>query len=169
MEMMDLLNFDIQSNCISAINKDCYFFRIKPPNFTTLAEHEKTNLRTKFETFLRNIEDMHINLFSMDKTVNLDSNRQYANTFDERFDFIRDDILDSLNCIEIDNGNTERSYYFIIKPKSEHELVNFERILKVNGLEAYMANDEELISIMRCFLLREFIDQPIYLEERDGE
>lgn len=165
MEISELINFEIKSDHIVTMGDKFCYFHISPPNFTTLDGNDKERYRQNFENLLRNLEDISINIFAMDRTVNLDANRQYINSFSDEYDYIKDALLDNLNSMEAHNGNTQRSYYFVLKYDDPTVVLNVQDILRANSFHARIAAYDELVSVMRCFLLREFIDHQIYVCE----
>lgn len=168
MEMIDLLSFDIDENNIEATGTHYYAFRINPPNFATLDESEKVAYRKSFENILRATEDINFNIYAMDKTVNLDGNRRYINTFGEQFDFIKQSLLEAISDTEANERNTEKAYYLIVATNNLDTLQNIEHLLRANNFNAPLAKYDELVSILRCFFLREFIDQSIYQTEEEN-
>lgn len=164
MEMIDMLGFHVCDDHIKAMNRSFYIFRIIPPNFTTLDEHEKQKYRQGFENVMRASEEFNFNLFSMDKTTNLDANKTFISSFSDQFDYIKEGLLRSISDTENISSNSERSHYFIVSSENRSIVKEVEQALESNFVSFLLCKEDELITIMRCFLLREFIDQPIYQE-----
>lgn len=168
MEMTDLISFELLENAISTPKGNFYLFRILPPNFSTLDNNDKEKLYSQFEQLMRTVTDIPFNIFVMDKTLNLNLNREYISSLDSRFEEMKKDILNDLNSVESTIGNTERSYYIIINPKKSAVVEQFQSVLRSTGFNFHLAERDELITVMRCFLRREFIDEDIYIGEDDN-
>ncbi|MEG0017243.1 MAG: ATP-binding protein [Hydrogenoanaerobacterium sp.] len=163
MEMTSLLNFDILEDSIKTPKGNYYFFKVKAPNFSTLSTDEQEHHYRSFESLMRSACDISFNIYIADRTVNLNANRKYIEEISEEYDYIKNDLLACLVEVEGDGGNTERGYYFSIRTKSQSDVSRFSGYLQVAGFHCELADKDELTSIMRSFLLREFVDRGIYI------
>ncbi|RPF47709.1 type IV secretory pathway VirB4 component [Hydrogenoanaerobacterium saccharovorans] len=169
MEMTSLINFNFEQNYISTPKGHFHFFKLKPPNFTTLSENDKDYYYNGFENLMRTVTEHSFSMLAIDQTINLNKNREFIKTLDNRFEYIMDDLLSELNKVEDRIGNTQRVYYFVVKSKQAITVEKFKEALDASGNVCEIAEKSELISVMRCFLLREFCDCDIYLDVDEEE
>lgn len=168
MELTSLLSFEFRENCIQTAKGSYYFFRVKPPNFSTLSREDKNHHCCQFEDMLRSITDIPFSILALDQTVNLDENRRFVSRFDARFENIKRDLTDSLLEFADGGGNTERAYYFVIRTKQPQNVERFRSRISGNGMSVTLAGKDMLVDMMRGFLLREFVDRGIYTGEQDA-
>ncbi|MEG0854055.1 MAG: hypothetical protein RSF82_09285 [Angelakisella sp.] len=164
MEMLDLMLFDIKEDCIAARGGCFYFYSILPPNFSTLDEPERELYYMQFEKLMRATTEHSFFICALDKTVSLSQNRDYIMSLDDRYDDIKEALLGDLAQMENDEGNTQRSYYFGTFCRQPGEALRFETILRSMGTNIIPAGRPELMLIMRCFNLREFVDCDILVD-----
>lgn len=170
MEMTDLIRFEVLDDRIQTPQGDYYFFRMKPPNFSTLDITEKESLYLNFEKFMHSTTEIPFNIFALDRTVNLSVNREFIESLNSRFDDIKNGILSDLSAMENTMGNTQRAYYFIIHTNQRAQVENFQTCLRGAQIVCTPAGRKELIAVMRCFLRRDFIDEDIFgMEEPSFE
>lgn len=166
MEMTVLMDFEICDNHIKTPMGHYFFFRIQPPNLSILSDWERQEKIKTFETFLDSNE-MPFQICVMDKTEDLSQNKQFWQGINDRYDFISNAILSSIEEMQSDSRGVQRAFYIVIciKRKSEHEL--FFELLKNSGFECYVVMKNELITVMRNFLLREFTDFDIHTFDKE--
>ena len=163
MEMTSLLSFTINDSYIQTPKGTFYFFRVIPPNFSTLDESDKAKLFLQFEDFMRLTADIPFRVFVCDKTVNLSGNRQYIQGISAFFGEIKRALLDDLDTFEKKRGNTERAFYFVLQAKKPEVCDQFQGMLRAAQINHELCRITELAAVMRCFLLREFVDERIFL------
>ena len=164
MELSNLLNFDIVQDSIDVYGERIYLFRVKAPNFQTLDAVEKEQHRHGWEDFLRGLGEHSIFITALDKVVNLDANRAFISGFDEQFSMVRQSLLRYLDSQDSEQSNTERAYYIgIADPSDGSHLDYMLNVANSSGLHLQRADNRELRTVLRSFLLREFIDPDIYL------
>lgn len=165
MELLDLMLFDIQENCIAIGAGSFYFFEVKPPNFATLDQSDCELYYLQFEGLMRATTEYPFFILALDKTVSLVKNREYIATLDDRFEDFKAVLNDSLTKMEDVSGNTRRGYYYGIFAKKPETAERFSDILAAKGMEFTRPGKQDLATIMRSFNLREFVDSDIFIED----
>ncbi|MFA9380262.1 MAG: hypothetical protein ACERKO_04295 [Acetanaerobacterium sp.] len=166
MEMTVLMDFEICDDHIKTPAGHYYLFRIQPPNLSILNENERLEKIKNLESFLDS-NDNPFQIFVLDKTEDLSLNKQFWQDIDDRYDFISNTVLAAIEEMQNDSRGVQRAFYIVvcIKRKSDHELF-FEQ-LKNNEFECYVVKKNELITVMRNFILREFSDFDIQTFDKE--
>lgn len=164
MEMTDLMRFDFAEDHVVTPTHKFYFYEIKAPNFTTLSETESEGYHNQFQRIMRETAEVPFRIIALDKTVSLRKNHEFIESLSDRYEEIKTALINDLKNIESVSGNTERSYYYSIRINNQSTPEKFEDILKTAGVNFIKATKPELVTIMRCFNLREFVDNDIFSE-----
>lgn len=166
MQITDLLNFQIMDDHILCSHESAYLFRIIPPNLSILNPSERQMKIEGFKALLGGTE-VPLKIFAMDKSEDLSKNKAFWKKTPERYAAISNAILNEINKIESANSGSQRAYYFVIKPKEQHQVILFENLMTETGFCFYRAQRSELITIMNNFLLRSFLEFDIYTFEQE--
>lgn len=166
MKITDLINFEIKEDYVQGSNGKFYFFRIIPPNLTIMNPDEKRAKIRQFEGVLNN-NDLTLQILAMDKTEDLTKNKAFWKQLPERYEAMTAEILDTIGEIEYTNSGIQRAYYFVIKPQEQEQVALFENLIMQKEFRFYRVARAELITVMKNFFLRDFIDFDIYTFERE--
>lgn len=166
MEMTVLMDFELCDDHIKTPAGKYYLFRILPPNLSILNDYEKTEKMRSFESLLDSNETP-FQVFVLDKTEDLTQNKQFWQGIDDRYDFISGAVIKAIEEMQNDSNGVQRAFYIVIcvRKKSDHEL--FLDQLKNNEFDCYVAKKDELTTVMRNFLLREFSDFDIQTFDKE--
>lgn len=166
MKITDLLNYEVAHDCIKGATGAVYLYRVLPPNLTIMNPGEKRALIADFQALLEGNEHP-FQILAMDKTEDLGKNKTFWKGLDERYAFMSDAIVASINEIEYTGSGILRAYYFVINPREETQKKLFENLLSDNGFRFQLAERDELVTILRSFNLRDFLDFDIYTVEQE--
>lgn len=174
MKISELINFDIQEDFIEAGGQRVYFFRFFPPNLNIMTENEKDTEVTKFRELYESLIDQKLQIISLDKTENLSENKNYWESLLKKDETgfraeVKKTIINSIGSIESTSSSVGRAFYFVLKVKEKSELTRFETTMNVKNIHFYIAEKQELITVMRNFILREFINFDLYIFESEME
>ena len=137
-----------------------FFYRIFPPNISTMTQIEKQNKVNGFYNILKNIElnkDRSMQIVIIDKSENLNENIKYVReNIKPQYDYVRDSIIEEISKPENQNNAIQRAFYIVVSSKTIIEQETFTNNAKENGLLFEQIHKSELISFMRSFFLREF-------------
>lgn len=168
MKISDIFNFDIKDNFVEIDSKQhFYFLRFLPPNLNIMTRGEKSNEIKKFQEFYDSLMDQRFQTFSLDKTENLKGNKDYWASLLQEGDNeycakIKNAIISKIDSIESTSSSVGRAFYFVLKVKEQAELTRFESSLNTKGINYYIAEKQELVTVLRNYILREFIGFDIY-------
>lgn len=168
MKISDIINFTVRENFVELENQKVYFLRFSPPNLNIMTQGEKSNEIKKFQEFYDSLMDQRFQTFSLDKTENLKGNKDYWSSLlndDDNNDYcakIKKAIISKIDSIESTSSSVGRAFYFVLKVKEQAELTRFETCLNTKGITYYIAEKQELVTVLRNYILREFIGFDIY-------
>lgn len=166
MKITELTNFEIRDKYIQTPGGKFYFFRVIPPNLTILNLQEK---KRKIES-LKGVLDSNeitMQILAIDKTEDLSSNKTFWKKTPMRYEFIANTILDTISEIEDTGSGIQRAYFFVIAPRDQEQVTLFSNLLTEKGFRFYPVERPELITIMKNFMLRDFLDFDIYTFEQE--
>lgn len=167
MEMTVLMDFEICDDHIKTPQGSYYFYRILPPNLSILSEAEKELKIIRFEAFL-NSNDQPFQIIALDKTEDLKRNKQFwQDETDVHYDFVAKEIIRAIEELQGDSNGVLRAYYIGLCQRRKTDVSSFLDLLKNNELEGYLTKKDELITVMRNFLLREFSDFDIHTFDKE--
>ena len=177
MKISEIVNFEIKDNYVQIEKQKVYFLRFSPPNLNIMTQAEKDNEVKRFQEFYDSLMDQRFQTFSLDKTENLKGNRDYWSSLlkdDDNIDndncaLIKNTIISKIDDIESTSSSVGRAFYFVLKVKDQVELSSFETCLNTKGINYYIAEKQELVTVLRNYILREFIGFDIYDFEREVE
>ena len=175
MKISDMINFDIKDNYVQDETRKIYFLRFFPPNLNIMTKSEKHTEVKKFQEFYDSLMDINCQIFSLDKTENLKGNKDYWSSLlknDDENDFctkIQKAIIRQIDSIESTSSSVGRAFYFVLKVKEQADLTHFETCLSTKGINYYIADKQELVTVLRNFILREFVGFDIYDFEKEVE
>ncbi|MEG1993888.1 MAG: hypothetical protein RR048_03170 [Oscillospiraceae bacterium] len=152
--------FSINSNYAKKDNLFYFFYRIYPPNISTMTQSEKQSKINGFYNLLKNMElskDRSLQIVVIDKSENLNENIKYLKeNIKPQYDYVRDSIIDEISKPENQNNAIQRAFYIVVSSKTIVEQEGFINNAKENGLLFEQIDKSEIISFMRSFFLREF-------------
>lgn len=166
MKITDLADFEVKDRFIRSGNNCYYFFRIIPPNLSIMNPNEKIMRIQGFQNMLDS-NDLPMQILAMDKTEDLGRNKAFWKGLPERFEFVSDAILQEINEIENVGSGIQRTYYFVIQTKEQEKVRLFENLADTSGFRMQAAEHSELITIMKNFMLRDYIEFDIYTFEQE--
>lgn len=174
MKISDIVNFDIKDNYVETPDGSRVFFlRLSPPNLSIMTDDEKGNEIHKLQEILDSLSSAKFQILALDKTENLSGNKAYWQSLirpDDEDDpclMIKKAIINSIENSESTSSSVSRAFYFVLKIKDPNELSKFETSLNMKGINYYIAEKQELVTVLRNFLLREFVGFDIYDFERE--
>lgn len=174
MKISDIVNFDIKENYVETPDGSRVFFlRLSPPNLSIMTDDEKGNEIHKLQEILDSLSSAKFQILALDKTENLSGNKAYWQSLirpDDEDDpclMIKKAIINSIENSESTSSSVSRAFYFVLKIKDPNELSKFETSLNMKGINYYIAEKQELVTVLRNFLLREFVGFDIYDFERE--
>lgn len=168
MEMTDLLNLEVENDCLLTPGGPLFFFRVQPPNLSILDNTALEALYQGFEALMRGSDHIPFAIYAADLPVSLERNREYIRSLGEPYEGMRAALLAELSTAQ-GRGNTERAYYFIVGEKLRGRgplgewRDTLSGLLLQNGISILPVTGESLISLLRGWLLREFVDDHIYM------
>ncbi len=165
-----LFDFEINDNHVTQGGKNIYLYRFFPPNLSIFTEDEKETEIQKLCIFFDNIF-MPFQIFAMDKVEDLSKNRRFFEGMDPAYSEYTGQIIEQISSIEQSNENTnsvQRAYYFIIQPKNAADRTVFEEAMRTGSMVYYPVEKAELVTVLRNYILREFIPFDLYYFEQEG-
>lgn len=175
MKISDIVNFEVKDKYVETPDgSQVYFLRLSPPNLNIMTDGEKGNEIQKFQEFYDSLGDLKtVQIFSLDKTENLSGNKAYWSSLirpdneDDPCIEIKRAVIRSIESIESTSSSVGRAFYFVLKIKDPAELSRFETSLNTKGIHYYIAEKQELVTVHRNFILREFVSFDIYDFEKE--
>lgn len=175
MKISDIVNFEVKDKYVETPDgSQVYFLRLSPPNLNIMTDGEKGNEIQKFQEFYDSLGDLKtVQIFSLDKTENLSGNKAYwcslirPDNEDDPCIEIKKAVIRSIESIESTSSSVGRAFYFVLKIKDPAELSRFETSLNTKGIHYYIAEKQELVTVHRNFILREFVSFDIYDFEKE--
>lgn len=174
MKISDIVNFDIKENYVETPDGSRVFFlRLSPPNLSIMTDDEKGNEIQKLQEILDSLSSAKFQILALDKTENLSGNKAFWQSLirpDDEDDpclTIKKAIVSSIENSESTSSSVSRAFYFVLKIKDPNELSKFETSLNMKGINYYIAEKQEIVTVLRNFLLREFVGFDIYDFERE--
>lgn len=167
MKISELINFDILDDHIDANGFHVTFFRFFPPNLNIMTENEKNSEVSRFQALYDSLIDQKLQIISLDKTENLSENKSYWQSLLKKDETgfraeVKKTIINNIGSIESTSSSVGRAFYFVLKVKEKSELTRFETTMNVKGINYYVAEKQELVTVMRNFILREFVNFDLY-------
>lgn len=168
MKMFDLINFTVAENHVEADGCKVYFLRILPPDLNIMTDKEKGNEIARLQEFFESLIDQSFQIFSLDKTENLSGNKAYwssllrTDDLDDPCEKIKRTIIGKIDSIESSSSSVGRAFYFVLKVKEAAELTRFETTLSSKSIPCAVADKQELVTVLRNYILREFVPFDIY-------
>jgi len=153
--IVNLFNFEIKENHIIDNGIKHYFFKFIPPNTSIMTDTEFTLEINNLQNLMDKL-NCSFQIFVCDKTEDLSKNKNFFRNFIEEYDYLTSDIISTIENNEIGSKSIQRSYYFIFKLKTENEYINISNTLLSKGISFKLIEREELVTLHRNFLLREF-------------
>lgn len=174
MKISDIVNFDIKENYVETPDGSRVFFlRLSPPNLSIMTDDEKGNEIQKLQEILDSLSYAKFQILALDKTENLSGNKAYWQSLirpddeDDPCIMIKKAIVNSIENSESTSSSVSRAFYFVLKIKDPNDLSKFETSLGMKGIIYYIAEKQEIVTVLRNFLLREFVGFDIYDFERE--
>lgn len=164
--LKDFFNFQINSQYIEWNSKYVYFLRIRPKNMTILSYTEKLVELKKFQNFLDS-SGASFSIFVTDKTENLDDISEYYKAqlnLRPEYAFVLEPIINKISSIEQSSACVQRAFYIVFKATDQKEFDIFAKQLS-GRLDYILAEKEELVTVMRNYILREYTPFDLYVFE----
>ena len=131
------------------------FLRIIPPNLSIMTEAEQKAEIEKFEAVLDTVS-IPFQIFITDKIEDLSENKEFYSCLRGDYEVIVDVLLQSMEDIESDNSAVQRAYYIVVITKDREEFQLFKNVV-ASQFHTYQVQREELATLLRNYILREFI------------
>lgn len=164
--VFDWLRFEMREDHLvtgeGLSRREVYFVRFWPHNMEILDLHERLLEEEKWQTVLQTT-DIAPSVLIMDKTEGLDEVRaNYERRIEERpaLAYINEEILAQLEGIDESSACVERAFYFVCRVRRTEEFQRFYTLAK-DHLSVSLARREELMVLLRNFLLREYATTPL--------
>jgi|GEM_PF-6260112 hypothetical protein len=164
--LREYLTFRIYDDCIESRGRQIYFLRIHPKNMSILSFAEKLVEIRKFQTFL-DADTSQFSIFVTDKTEDLNEiSRYYKHQLELRpeYAFIIEPVINRISSIEQTSACIQRAFYIIVRTKDRREFETVEKQL-YGKLDFSLTQKEELILVMRNYILREYTTFSLYVFE----
>ncbi len=164
--LREYFSFRIYDDCIEWQDKQVYFLRIHPKNMSILSYDEKLTEIKKFQNFLDSSAS-RFSVFVTDKTENLNDISQYYKRQLElrpEYAFIIEPVIARISSIEQSSACVQRAFYIVYRAKDRREFEIFSKQL-ADRIDFDLAQKEELILVMRNFILREYTPFNLYVFE----
>lgn len=164
--LKEFFSFTINPDCIEWRGDHIFFLRVHPKNMTILSYDEKLTEIKKFQNFLDS-SGASFSIFVTDKTENLSEiSDYYKKQLDLRPDyaFILEPVIRKISSIEQSSACVQRAFYIVFKARDRKEFDIFSKQLS-GRLDFILAEKEELITVMRNFILREYTPFDLYVFE----
>lgn len=168
MEMTDLLNLGVENDHLLTPVGPLFFFRVHPPNLPILDNTALEALYQGFEALMRGTEHIPFAIYAADLPISLGQNREYIRSLGEPCEGMQAALLAELSATQ-GKGNTERAYYFVVGERARGKGAlgewrdTLSSLLLQNGISVLPVTGDSLISLLRGWLLREFVDDQIYM------
>lgn len=164
--LREYFKFQIFDDNIENRGREIYFLRIHPKNMSILSIDEKIMEIKKYQSFL-DASGAHHSIFITDKTENLNEISHYYREQIElrpEYAFVLEPMLKRIMSIEKSSASVQRAFYIVLKVKSRREYEAIENQL-AGRLDFSLAQKEELILLMRNYILREYTMFSLYVFE----
>ncbi|WRS29024.1 DUF87 domain-containing protein (plasmid) [Oscillospiraceae bacterium MB08-C2-2] len=163
----NLINFRILESSVATPFGVAQFLRILPPNLSVMTKSEREAEIDKLEALL-DAATIPFQIFIMDKIEDLSANKEYYENLKagSEYEYIIDSILESVDKIESDNSAVQRAYYLVVITKDREEFTLFKNLV-AEHFAFYQADRQEIATLLRNFILREFIGLDVYALETE--
>lgn len=161
MKISDLINFKVHDNCIATPDGMVHFLRILPPNLSIMTAAEKAQKPEDFEVLLNSV-NIPFQIFVMDKSEDMSLNKAFYAGLSPRYEEITSQIIASMDKMESSSSSVQRAYYFVTITKNASDFELFHTAVS-SHFEVQLAQRQELITILRNFLLREFVTSDLHI------
>lgn len=152
--------FSIREDCIVKNSLFYYFYRIFPPNISTMSDVEKQNKINGFYNVLKNIKlenNLELQILVIDKAENLSENVKYIEeNMKPKFSEIKEAITDEITKAENQKSSIQRAFYIVVESETNEPKNDFTRNADENGILYKLCEKRELLSVLRSYMLREF-------------
>lgn len=166
--MKNLLNFRLMEDHIEEGGAYIFFLRVHPPNMVILSKSERRAKAHKFQEALDGI-DIPFDIFVMDKAEDLEHVKKYYQACRSKwpdYDFVFNAVLRKLDTIDGESASIQRAFYIVVRVRDRQRFDLFAQQFQ-NRLDFTLAKHEELETVMRNFLLREYVATPVYSVQRE--
>ena len=163
----ELLNFVVKDNYVLVgKNRRVFFIKFTPPNLSIMTEDE---IREEIEKMRRLFDNLRvrISLFITDKLEDLRTQKEFYNGLPSEFEYIKIDVIDSLNSKERENLAIQRAYYFIYEEQPGSDIESILNTFTTAGFYVALAYRKELILLLRNYYTKEFENTDIYTIEQE--
>lgn len=165
MKTTDLIKFDILEECVKTPQGELYFYKLDPPNTSILSTDEIKQFIQYFNDFLRAKPSVPLGIFISDRTEDLSKNRAFWQAINPQYETISEAVTQQLSKENGSSGGTQRGFFFIATIKSDEEKKLFEMALRESGVQSEQLKKQEIVNLLRGFLLRDFNEYPIEVLE----
>jgi hypothetical protein len=165
-DIKDFFKFTINNDYIEWHGEQIYFLRIQPKNMTILSYSEKLDEIKKFQSFI-DAAASKFSIFITDKTEDLSEISDYYKkqlALRPDYQFVIQPVINKISDIEETSACVQRAFYIVFKAHDRREFEIFSKQLSDN-ISCKTAEKEELILVMRNFILREYTPFNLYVFE----
>ena len=160
-KMTDFIEpFSINENCCKKGKLYYHFYRVFPPNLSTMTPREKLQKINEFYNLLHNIKfslNCTLQIIAMDAAENLKANINcIKQNTKKQYDYIRDDIISEISKSENQNNAIQRAFYLVLTSEKSIESNSLDVLAKDILLRYEKLDKKEIIAFFRSFFLREF-------------
>lgn len=176
MKITDIMNFSIEDD--HAVTQDglrVYFFRLFPPNLTIMTEAEKRAQVEIMREFFDSLPNLSLQFLSIDKTENLSENKKFWQSLlktEEEEDPCREikkTIISDIDSIESTSASVGRAFYFMLKTRNNDDINRLKTCMSTKNIKFDIAKKQEIVTVLRNYLLREFVGFDLYDWEKEVE
>jgi hypothetical protein len=173
-DIFSSIDFDVRDDHIltgkGTAAREVYFLRFFPRNMSILSLEERISQHKKLQAVLDSAEVLP-SFFILDKTEGLTANKTYFESLLAKYPQyaqIHNEVLQNLAGITQTEDSVERAFYFVLRCRDRGQ---YERFLSLadDWLNVRTADREELLVILRNFMLREYTPFKLLEFDRDVE
>lgn len=164
----DIMDFSLEQDCIKTSRGTFFLFRYHPPNISILSPQELENQIDTLQSLLDSI-DIEISFFGCDKVEDLSQNKTFWESCPGEYYAYTADIVSTIESSEVDSSSVQKAYYIIVSTDDRDKVQQLYTSLRGLGFSVELTSRKENASLLRNFLLREFVSFDILMAETDIE
>lgn len=159
-----LIQFELLENCILSQGVYYHFFRYYPPNTDIMTEKKIDAEIENFAALLNSLEKS-ICLFATDKVEDLSEIREFYTSLNPKYDPFISEIIAQIDDTDSKSTSVQRAFYFIFPADSAK--TDLYHVITAKGYRIECPTQNELVTLLRNYYLREFVACDIYTLEQE--
>lgn len=166
-KMNTLLNFAVKENYVQeGKNRKLFFIRFTPPNMSIKTESEQLREIEIMRNLFDNIRSP-ITMFITDKMEDMRTQKQFYDRLPQDFEYVKMDVISSLESKEKNNLAIQRAYYFIYEEQQTGDIQNILHMFTTSGFSVELVYRKELVMLLRNYYTKEFEITDVYMMEQE--